>query len=331
LWGESYTASAGELPAVQDRIADDLSRRLRGEPRPVSRAYTQNSRANEEYLQGLYAWNRRGREDLLQSIAHFNRAIELDPKFAAAYSGLANAYGVMGGNGLLDPKEASVNVLTAAHKALELDPNNAEAYTSIATASYRTLFDFAGAERDYRRSIELNPNYATAHQWYSQYLREMGRVDEARREIDIALKLDPLSRPINAGACFGLLLDRRYRDAAAFARNSETLGRPLPQCAARAELALQDDPLTRKTLVQARLKTLLAEPDVEFAFPVEVAECYAILGDPDQAFAWLNKAVERRATHATSFHLFPGFDPIRRDPRFAELVHRIGLPEAAYQ
>jgi len=329
LWGQSYTASAAELPSIQDRIAGDLSHQLREgkQPKFVACAYTKSAEANEQYLLGLQAWNARDQASLLRSIEFFQRAIQLDPRFAAAYSGLANAYGVMAGNGMMDPKEGAINVLTAAEKALAIDPNNAEAYTSIATTKYRALFDFAGADRDYRRSLDHNPNYATGHQWYSEYLREMGRIDEARREIELARQLDPLSKPINAATCWGLITEARFGEAIAFARRSEKLGRPMPLCVMRAQFDASG--AYEKPFLETRLAQLRAEPNHEFAYPVDIAETYAMLGQNDQAFAWLDKAVERRATHITSFHLFAGFDGVRDDPRFIALAHRIGLPEAS--
>lgn len=354
LWGQSYTASAAELPSIQDRIAGDLSHQLREgkQPKFVACAYTKNAEANEQYLLGLQAWNARGR-NVVRSIEFFQRAIQLDPNFAAAYSGLANGYGVMAGNGMMDPKEGAINVLTAAEKALAIDPNNAEAYTSIATTKYRALFDFAGADRDYRRSLEHNPNYATGHQWYSEYLREMGRIDEARREIELARQLDPLSRAINAATCWGLTTETRYAEAIAFARRSEKLGYPMPLCVMRATFDAGDDKAMRdeffryrddkifgamfeayekggrRAFLEKRIELFKEQPGFEFAYPVDIAETYAMLGRNDEAFAWLDKAVEKRATHITSFHLFSGFDGVRDDPRFIVLAHRIGLPEAS--
>ena len=355
LWGQSYTATTAELPSLQDRIAGDLSHQLREgkQPKFVACAYTRNPDANEQYLLGLQAWNARDQASLRRSIEFFQRAIQLDPRFAAAYSGLANAYGVMAGNGMMDPKEGAINVLTAAEKALAIDPNNAEAYTSIATTKYRALFDFAGAERDYRRSLDHNPNYATGHQWYSEYLREMGRIEEARGEIELARQLDPLSRPIASAMCWGLITEARFGEAIAFARKSEKLGRPLPLCVMRAAFDAGNETMMRaefaryhddknfgalfdaynsggrRAFLEKRLELFKQQPNYEFAYPVDIAETYAMLGRNDEAFAWLDKAFDRRATHITSFHLFAGFDGVRDDPRFIALARRIGLPEAS--
>jgi DNA-binding winged helix-turn-helix (wHTH) protein/TolB-like protein len=332
LWGGRYTATPADLPLVQSRIADDLSTQLRRDAdthgrRFAARAYTTNAAAYEQYLLGLQLWHTRGKENLPRSVEHFNRAIALDPNFAAAWAGLANAYGVMAGSGMLSPEEGTVKILAAARKALALDPENAEAYTSIATTSFRALWDFEGAERDYRRALELNPNYATGHQWYSDYLRAMGRTEEARREVDTAFRLDPLSPAINSARCYSLLHDRRYEEALAFAEQSESVRRrPLPHCKG-AITALRGD----RTLVLRRQQLLLAQPDPASASPVEIAETYALLGRPDDAFAWLEKGAQRRSTRITSFHVSPGLDSLRDDPRFAALAKRIGIPDAALE
>jgi tetratricopeptide (TPR) repeat protein len=246
-------------------------------------------------------------------------------------------------------------VLSAARKALALDPNNAEAYTCIATTEYRTLLDFEAAERDYRRSLQLNPNYATGHQWYSEYLRELGRIGEARREIATALRLDPLSKAITTTACWGLKNEARLDEAVAFARDAAAHGRPQFLCAARALFDSGDeqellreldrnraDPIFarlaeayrrggRRGFLETRLGMIRAMPNGDVRYGVEIAESYTLLGRNDEAFATLEKAFECRGSHVTSFHLFAGFDSVRNDPRFAALAHRIGLPDEALQ
>ena len=332
LWGERYQAAPDELPLVQSRIAGDLSTQLRRDAdtqgrRFAARAYTTNAEAYEQYLLGLQLWHGRGKEDLPRSVEHFHRAIALDPNFAAAWSGLANAYGVMAGSGLIPPEEGTMKVLSSARKALALDPENAEAYTSIATTSFRSLWDFENAERDYRRSLALNPNYATGHQWFSDYLRAMGRTEEARREVDTALRLDPLSPAINAANCHAMVQERRYEDALTFARRYEQLQkRSLSHCVGVAAILLHNGP---REAVERRLQLLLSQKDPELAGAVEIAETYALLGRNDLAFEWLERAARRRSTRITSFHLSPALDGLRDDPRFVALAKRIGLPDAA--
>src|SRR5687768_14160006 len=202
LWGERYHASAADLPQVHARISEDLSLRLReGSARGPRRVYTANAEAYDLYLKGLYLWNTRDMARLRESAAYFRRATELDPKFAAAYGSLSSAYGVLIGHGLVSPDEGVLKVIANANKALELDPSNSEALATLATTKFRSLWDFRGAEQDYLRAIASNPSYPTSHQWYADYLRSMGRPEDARREIDTAHRLDPFSVPINRLMC----------------------------------------------------------------------------------------------------------------------------------
>ena len=355
LWGNIFRATAAELPALQARMADELAKRL--SPAPVRAAVaTANAEAHELYLRGLYAWNQRGKDDIREAIEHFTRAAELDPTYAAPHAGLANAWGVLVGGGVISAEEGAPRVLAAARKALELDPENAEAYTSLATTKFRNLWDFAGADEDYRKALALNPNYATAHQWYADYLRSMGRLDESRREIEIAYKLDPLSTAITTARCFRFLMDRQYREAIAFSRKAGEVDRRFasPGCVARAFSALGEFEHAFDTMEQAgsphqevahlraayrqhgrdglyrkRLESFLARQNSEYNFPVEIAETHAILGESDEAFRWLDIAYAHRVARLTSFHVNPSFDSLRGDPRFAALLKRIGLPVSA--
>jgi TolB-like protein/DNA-binding winged helix-turn-helix (wHTH) protein len=353
LWGNRFNVSAAELPALQNRIAELLFNRLRhGQRAPGGR--TQNAEAYELYLKGLYAWNERGKDDLRQSIELFTRAAALDPTYAAPHAGLANAWGVMTGNGLISPDEGVPRVMAAARKALELDPENAEAYTSMATTKFRNLWDFAGAEKDYREALRLNPNYATGHQWYSDFLRSMGRFAEARRESDIAYKLDPLSTAITGGQCWSFYYEERYADAIAFARRASEIDSRFasPACVSRALAALGDYegvlrelrrmevPLIKVEVLEAayrqegreglyrkRLEALLASQKADYNFPVEIAETYAALGNEDEAFRWLDIAVRHRVSRVTSINVHPDLKSLRDDPRFDALLRKIGLPK----
>jgi TolB-like protein/cytochrome c-type biogenesis protein CcmH/NrfG len=357
LWSGSYPAQTASLPVVQRRMAEELARELRGEraapaPRRTAAKYPPRPEAYEQYLLGLREWNDRRRESLVRSVAHFRRATELDPQFAAAYAGLANAYGVMVGYGQLTASEGTLLTLAAARKALELDPGNAEAHTSIASSSFRSLWDFSSAERDYRRAIHLNPSYATAHQWYGEYLEAMGRFPEARREIETAFAIDPLSAAITSDLCWISFAERRYEQAIAFGRDVEARdpSRTPERCITNALLATgQFDEVLRRLearsapaaaslaeayrkggprgFYSARLQGFLRfQPRPE---PIIIARHHALLGDRDQAFVWLEKAFEGRASGTPSFHVDPAFDAIRDDARFRALARRIGLPSSA--
>jgi TolB-like protein/DNA-binding winged helix-turn-helix (wHTH) protein/Flp pilus assembly protein TadD len=352
LWGDHFRVSGDELPGLQNRIAGLLFNRLRhGHGAPGAR--TQNAEAYQLYLKGLQAWNERGVDDLKRSIELFRRAAELDPTYAAPHSGLANAWGVMTGNGILSPEEGAPLVMAAARKALELDPANAEAYTSMATTKFRNFWDFAGAEADYRHALRLNPNYATGHQWYSDYLRSMGRLAEARQEIDLAYKLDPLSPAITGARCWSFYYEGRYADGIAFARQAAEVDArcAAPTCVARSMGALGDfegmfremrrfevpffdvDELEaawraggREALYRKRLERILSRQKSEYSFPVEIAESYAALGNKDEAFRWLDIAFKHRVSRVTAINVNPELKSLRDDPRFEVLMKKIGLP-----
>ena len=354
LWGGQYRGTATGLADVQSRISNDLSVELRRgldreQRQLVSRRLTRNPEAYEMYLKGLYAWNRRGPDNMTQAISFFEKAVELDPLFAAPWTGLSSTYGVMVGSGQLLPEVGVPKIIAAAKKALELDPNSGEAFISLATTKYRSEWDFAGAERDYKRALALNPNYATGHQWYSDFLRSMGRFQEARREIDTARQLDPLSSPINTVACWSLFMERRFREAVVFSQKSSFLPRfGMAQCAVNSLFALgaYDEalPLMRTMTPQgAELEKLYAQGGVRavlersvkamtdrqsptFTTPVQIAEIYAVLGEADRAFFWLEKGFQERASRLTNMNIDPQFDSIRSDPRYADLLRRIGLP-----
>jgi TolB-like protein/DNA-binding winged helix-turn-helix (wHTH) protein len=357
LWGDRYATSLAELPRTQSRIVEDLSMQLRhgatqAQRQSASRAYTTNAAAYQQYLLGLQAWNRRTRADLPKAEEHFQRAIALDPQFAAAYAGLANTYGVMIGNSTLTPAEGTIKVFAAARKALEIDPENAEAHSSIAASSFRNLWDFQEAERSWRRAIELEPSYATAHHWYAGYLMTMGRYAEGRREAELGYRLDPLSVASISSQCWSLYLERRYRDTLAFAEKALEVQPTLsPHCQGSTYRALGDYEGLLRLLESrklphwekaraayerdgpaglARLHLELLQPNAE-RFPVDMAVEYALLGDADQAFAWLEKGYQNRLSRTVSFHVYPSLDPIRDDPRFADLARRIGLPPSALE
>ena len=363
IWARRYEVDRAELPALQGWIFADLSARLReGAVVRVSSRHTTSAEAHEQYLLGLQAWRqriggtRRRPEALHKAVAHFERAIELDPRFAAAYAGLANTYGVMVGWALIPSSDGTFRVLSAAQKALELDPRNAEAYTSIATTSFKSLWDFEGADRNFQRAIALNPSYATAHQWYGDYLQAMGRLDEARRELELAYRLDPLSIPITVNLCNAFYYERRYREALQFARDVEARDpeRTPFFCAGASLLALGDYEAFieyRETHGEKPLATEVVEayrrygarafyaaqlrsappPRATPMSDTSIARANAALGDPDEVFAHLEKAFERRASDVLAFHLAPELDSVRHDPRFRDLARRMGLPQSALE
>ena len=357
LWSNRYDAATSELPSVGNRIADDLATELRhgdhsteGRPR-----YAPTAEAYELYTRGLFAWKKRqSTKDLQDALQYFTAATKQDPKFAAAYAGLSNTYGVMAGYGLISAAEGTAHVIANGQKALDLDPSNAEALTSIATTKFRNVWDFPGAEADYRRALAINPNYATGHEWYSDFLRDMGRPVEARREIDLARSLDPLSTPIMTMKCYNLYYERRYREAIAFVHRMRAVEPTFsaPVCTVNSFLAAGDydglvaeartfgignvaghtgqiaDPITadsREAFLRNWLDLLLGD-EHRNERQVAIAMVYAQLGDRDRAFSWLEQAYQGRTSHVTDIGVEPLLDPLHDDPRWVNLLRRIGLP-----
>jgi adenylate cyclase len=357
LWSARFDVPVSELASIQNRIADELSTRLRGGEHGASTGRRATSaEVYELYTKGLYAWNRRGKEDLKNAVADFDRAVALDPQFAPAYAGLANVYGVMIGYGWITVPEGTAKVVANAQKALDLDPNNAEALVSLATTRFRNLWDFAAAGADYRRALALNPNYATGHQWYADYLRVMGRWEEARREIDLASRLDPFSMPIKTGMCFGYYSERRYREAIAFASRNENrdAGFGIPFCIQTTLIEMGDldgaialmkktktlpwlclpemDSASRRDgsrgFFSQWIKCILADSRANAGEPaVLIAELYSRLGDRDRAFAWLERGYAMRISTIAVINIDPALDPLHDDPRWDDLLRRIGLPK----
>ena len=204
LWGEQYNRKLADILAVQEDISREISEKLRlrltGEEKTrLTKRPTENMEAYDLYLQGRYYWNKRTEEGFNKAIEHFNQAIEKDPNYALAHAGLADSYIVRGNFSLLPPKEAYGKAREAAAKALELDDSLGEAHNALAAVKENYEWDWPGAEQEYKRAIELNPGYGTAHQWYGELLSgELGRHEEALAEIKRAQQLDPLSLVINA-------------------------------------------------------------------------------------------------------------------------------------
>ncbi|MHB8998940.1 MAG: winged helix-turn-helix domain-containing tetratricopeptide repeat protein, partial [Thermoanaerobaculia bacterium] len=213
LWGRRYEGTRRSLQALQRQIVDDLSRQIRPESARVASSRIPASTgadAYELYLKGLHAWNKRHPDDLELAVQYFHEALKIEPQFALAWAGLANAWGVMAGSGLYPASVMQPRASAAAEKALAIDPNLAEAIASRAAGMYQQGFDFKGAEREYLRAIALNPSYPTAHAWYSQLLTDLGRPDEARVQVELAYQLDPLSPAINWNRCWNYVSERRY-------------------------------------------------------------------------------------------------------------------------
>ena len=363
LWSEIYNRKLEDVFAIQDDIAQAIVKALRikllGEKEgPLVKNYTENLEAYSLYLQGRSLWNKRGEKDLTKSIEYFEKAIEIDPAYALAYTGLADAYSILGNNGIWPPEKSYPKAKEAALKALEIDNRLAEAHASLAATMGDYDWDFVGSEKEFRLAIELNPGYATAHHWYAFHLSELGRHEEAIREIKTARSLDPLAARISANVGLLLYFARRYEQAQgeleralevdpSHRATQEYLGLVYEAMgkyeeASKSYLRFEELGGASKDLSanlaccyalmgkreEARkiLNNIIQYSKQNFVSPEPIAEIYAALGEKDQIFAWLEKAFQERdpglMLYLKNQHRF---NPVRSDPRFTELLKRIGL------
>ena len=363
LWAEEYQRYLRDVLYLQREVARDVAQQVRvtltpGEKNRLATAGPVDPAAYESYLRGRSFWNQRSEAALLKAIEQFNKAIETDPGYAPAYSGLADCYTTLGYLSYLDPRDAFPRARDAATKATELDPSLAEAYASLAYYNLYHAWDWVAAENEFKKAIELNPNYATAHDWYSYYLTAMGRLDEATREINRAHELDPLSVTIATDIGFNYFYRRNYDEAIGQLRTTLAvspkfplahlwLGRAYQQkkmyAEALDEFNKTDDALpgwvvtlagtgnaygewghrTEANQVLQRLSELSRE---KYVTPYGVALVYAGLGDRTQAFAWLNRAYEGRSHWLVWLNRDPRWSRLRDDSRFSDLKKRVGLP-----
>lgn len=366
LWSESYERDARDVLSLQDEVAQEICRHIRvaltsEEQERLSRPRGVDPEVHILHLKGQYSFAKRTPDNLRTSIDYFTQAIAKDPSYAPSYAGLANAHGMMaiGAFDVLPPAEAMPKARAAALKALQLDESLADAHAALGWVRFNYDWDWAAAETEFRRAIELKPSYATAHQWYAVYLSAMGRPDEALSEATRALELDPLSL-INVVALarahyFARQFDRAIaacQDALqmdpAFALAHLWLGRPYEakgmyqeaigqykQFAtvtgrSMAALALLGEVYGRAgEPAQARrlLEEIRSSSQRTYVPAFYFALVYVGLGDRDEAFRWLDKALAERSDFMVYLNVHAGLDPLRSDPRFAALVRRVGLPQ----
>ena len=363
IWSESYEGDMRDALALQNRVARTIAEQVRvtlsrQEQTALQGAKTVRPDAYDAYFRGRYFWNKRTGDGLRKAIEYFTLAIEKDPSFAAAYSGLADAYALSGDweYGILSPQEAFARASAAAAKALTLDDQLAEAHTSRAFALDLYAWDWDAAESEYRRALALNPGYATARQWYAWHLMVRGRTADGIDQLRTAESLDPLSPIVTADLADALCIAHLYDDSLRQSRTALELhpnfavahyqmGQTLVQlhrpdeaiAAFRKAIALAGDNATfssnlahayavsgRTEEAMKLLKGLEDRHAGQSPTDASVALIYVGLGDNDQAMAWLEKAYQARFN--PSILLRPGFDPIRADPRFRDLRARIGLP-----
>ena len=361
LWADTFDEKFTNIFGLQDRVAAQVARALTPdltgeEQHSLAKHYTDSPEAFQAYVKGRYFWNKRTPDSLKKAVEYFEQATAADPNYALAYAGLADAYALLSTYDVLPTKEVYPKVKAAATKALELDEALAEAHTSLAPVK-QYEWDWAGEERALRRAIELNPNYATAHHWLSNFLLDMGRFDEAISEIKRAQEIDPLSLPINTDVGATYLFARRYDEALAHlekaleldpnyawahhsigytyflqGRDAEAVAKFLHAMElsgeGREKIAALRAAFRRGGMSGYWRKQLaLAKEQLRRGKTVTtwIAELYGYLGEREQALSWLERAYEERDDGLCSLKIWPSWDGLRSDPRFLSILRRVGL------
>jgi TolB-like protein/DNA-binding winged helix-turn-helix (wHTH) protein/Flp pilus assembly protein TadD len=363
LWAQSYEGELQDTLALQNSVARAIAEQIHVTLAPQEEAALKklkevNPGAYEAYLKGRYFWNKRSGEGLRKAIDYFKHAIDTDPQYAPAYSGLADSYALSGDweYGVLSPQDAFPKAKTAVTKALALDDNLSEAHTSLAFIEDLYDWDWASAEKEYKRALALNSNYATAHHWYAWHLIVVGRNDEGIAELKKAESLDPLSLIISADLADALCIAHRYDESMQQSRKTiemdphfavahYQLGQALEQkhrhdeaiAEFRRAIELSGENTTfesnlanayavsgRKEEATKIVEQLESRQSQGSSTDASIALIYVGLGDNDHAIIWLTKAYQARFN--PSILVRPVFDPLRSDPRFHDLLQRIGLP-----
>jgi len=367
IWGGQYERKASDIISLQQQIAVDIADKLRSnlsgaEKQQVTKQGTQNPEAYQLYVKGRYYWNKRTNADIKSAISYFNQAIDKDPGYAMAYAGLADAYGVLPGYGS-DPSDVTPKADAAARKALELDPTLARPHADLGLTKI-AKWDFSGSEAEFRKAFELDPSDATAHQWFSQGLSYMGgRTQEAIDEANRARQLDPLSPIIGLALADAYNYDRQFDKAIEVSKKiiadnpasgvahqnlavsywgahkypqaiqEWTTGAQLGGDKNAAEVAAAMDAGFHSggwpSALHKAIEVSLAQRKAKSGYvsPYLIAEFYADLGDKDHAFEWLNTAYQEHAIYLGGVRTDFTMDSVRSDPRYAELVRKIGLPQ----
>jgi serine/threonine-protein kinase len=361
LWGGQYNRKAADVFILQEDLSKEISEKLRlrltgDERRRLTKRYTENAEAYQLYLRGRFFWNKWTPEESQKAIGYFQQAIDKDPGYALAYAGLADTYISQAWFGELPPREAVPKAEAAALKALEIDDLVAEAHVSLAFANFVYDWDWQAAEKHFDRALALSPIYPNAHSWHSFYLAAIGRSDEALAEAKRALDLDPASPGANQNMALHYYYARRFDEALEQFRKTLEMDyhdahlglgyvyaakgmyqEALPEFEEYAKLdrgtprsisvlAYTHARLNERSLALRALKELRELSNKRYVPSASFAIIYVGLGDKDQAFTWLEKAYEERS-RLPMLKIDPIWDPLRADPRFKELLRRIGLPQ----
>ena len=361
LWGQEYERKLADVIAVKQALVREVTEKLRlkltGEQQQrLTQRDTTNPEAYQFYLRGRYYWNKRTAENLTKAMEQFQQAADKDPNYALAYVGLGDSYVLLENYAGTPANETLPKAKSFAERALQIDNSLAEAHTSLGYV-YNNLWQWKEAEDEFKRAIELNPNYPTAHHWYSLYLLDAGRVAEAKAEIKRAHELDPLSLIIGTTLTYAYLAEGDANFAIAqskkvvdldpsFPRGHEYLGlallkdRRYAEAIAELEKAVELSGRERWPLrdlgygyaisgkraeAQTVVKELVGKYEKGQAIGQDLAAVYAGLGDKDQAFVWLEKDFQTRSGLLAWIRWTPAFESLRSDPRFTDLLRRMGF------
>jgi serine/threonine-protein kinase len=370
IWGEQYNRKFTDLTALQSEIARDVSNKLQAklsnaDEKRATKNYTENTEAYQLYLKGRYHWNKRTAVDLPKSVDYFNQAIEKDPNYALAYASLAEALILLPNYTNELPKNAFPKAKEAATKSLQIDESLAEGHTALATIKHEYEWDFVNAEKEFKRAIELNPNYATAHHWYGEFLWNMGRLEEGNAEIRRAQELDPLSLIINSIVGVGYAITGQNDQAIEQLKKTIEMDSSFPRAHLFLAEAYENKKLFEDAITEHQKHFLLNGTTSDFveketaewreAFkrngengywrkhiqileriraekrnpspPIsEIASMYVRIGENDKALSLMEEAFQEREVELLRMRAFPAGASIRSDPRFIELERRIGFP-----
>jgi len=360
-WGSTFTKTKDEFLDLQNEIATQLASELKGgldaaEARQLAQKATENAEAQAEYEVGRREWNKRSKEGFDNAIKHFEKAIELDPDYADAYAGLADTYGLMPAYNFASPDDAMPKAKSYAEKAIEKNPNLASAYTSLAWVLHNYEYDWKGAEENYSKAIELNPNYATVNHWFGIFLSNNGRHNKAIETLKKAAELDPQSMIIQYTVGQILLVAEQSEEALKYVERAHKMNpyfssalwfkfSKLTKVNTDKDIAylkeaikrFPDQPMHRKTLLEVYLKTGNREAALEQMVDLlgtfhdtlnncHFAETFFLLGKPEQGYQWLEKGIQAKESWVAMYGNLPSLKKYQNEPRFRELYKKINHP-----
>jgi serine/threonine protein kinase/tetratricopeptide (TPR) repeat protein len=364
LWGAQYDRKPGDIFVIQDEISNEISGKLRlqltrAEKKKLNRRHTEDPEAYRLYLQGRHHWNRWTEDGFYKAIEYFQQAVEKDPRYGLAYTGVAESYVLLGWNSYLSPKDAFPKAKVAALTALEFDSDLGEAHSPLAAVLWLHDWNWHEASKRFKRSLELNPKYPTGNHWHAEYVMTMGRQVEAIVRMKESHEFDPLSLIINVAIGWANYMARRYDDAIEQLLRTAELDPNYPVTywilglvhreAGRYDLAITEgekgvnlsggSPMLRAALAQtyaeagktteARqvLDELTALAKQKYVAPHFFAGIHIALGERDQAIEYLEKSFEEHCHWLIYLHLDPSMDTLRDDAGFQNLLRRVGLPD----